>query len=126
MEVKGYSMAPALRPGDRVEVVGVEPSDLCVGDLVVLDTGPNGWVIHRFFGWRADQPPTPRTKGDASPRFDPIWPGARLLGRVRAFERGARRRGVRRGWLTLPWILRSILVLIRARLRMAAPGRPDR
>jgi len=122
MEVKGFSMYPSLRPGDRVEVEGASPADFRLGDLAVVDAGEAGWVIHRFFGWRAGQPRLPHTKGDASPRFDPVWAGARLLGRVRAFERGGRRHPVRRGWSTLPWVVRSLLVLVWGRLRNLCPA----
>lgn len=122
MDVKGYSMFPTLRPKDQVEVEGIRPEALRLGDLAVLDLGETGWVIHRFFGWRSGNPPTPRTKGDASPRFDPPWPQARLLGRVRSVERDGRRRTVPQGWTTLPHLARSILVLVWARVCPAAPG----
>jgi len=121
MEVKGNSMYPTLRPGDQVEVEGVHPSDLRLGDLALIDSGEAGWVIHRFFGWRSGHPPTPRTKGDASPRFDPVWTGVRLLGRVRSFERDGRPRRVRRGWSSVPGMVRSLLVLVWAQLRSIRP-----
>lgn len=130
MEVRGYSMFPTLRPADRAEVEGIDPSDMRSGDLAVLDTGEAGWIIHRFFGWRRGNPRSPRTKGDASPRFDPVWLQARLLGRVRAVERAGRRIPVRRGWRALPAMARSILVLCWARLRgrrsVADPARVSR
>jgi hypothetical protein len=105
MEVSGRSMLPTLRPDDRVEVEGVDPSRLRFGDIIVLDSGETGWVIHRFFGWRRT-PPVPLTKGDARRFFDPIWPGCRVLGRVSGVERSGRRRSCKRIWL-LAGALRS-------------------
>jgi len=102
-------MYPTLLPSDRVEVEGVEPTDLKLGDLAVVDAGEVGCVIHRFFGWRDGDPPRLRTKGDASAKFDPPWPRARLLGRVRLVERQGRRWTCGRAWL-LAGAVRSLLV----------------
>jgi len=116
MEVRGNSMFPTLRPDDRVEVEGVRASALRCGDIVVLDSGEVGWVIHRFFGWRRGTPAHPLTRGDARTCFDPVWPSMRLIGRVRAFQRNGMARPCGRAWL-LMGTLRSILVWCRAKVR---------
>jgi hypothetical protein len=110
-------MFPTLRPGDRVEVEPVKLSDLRAGDIAVVDIGEPGWAIHRLFGVRPGNPPTLRTKGDASPGFDPPWPGDRLLGRARSVQHDGKVRRLRRGYLAWPDLLRSLLVLLLARLR---------
>ncbi|MCA8961317.1 MAG: S24/S26 family peptidase [Planctomycetes bacterium] len=46
--VRGESMRPSLRPGDRVIVERCLAADLRPGDIVVLDSDPP--LIHRFLG----------------------------------------------------------------------------
>ncbi len=113
MQVKGTSMVPTLRLSDEVEVEILDPQQMRFADLVVLETPEAGLVIHRFFGWRDDGHHSMVTKGDASPRFDPPWPDARFLGRVRTVRTGGCTRSCRRGWLLLG-AARSLLVGFRA------------
>lgn len=113
MQVKGASMHPTLQPSDEVEVEILDPQQMRFADLAVLETPEAGLVIHRFFGWRDDGRSSMVTKGDASPRFDPLWPDARFLGRVRTVRSGGRIRSCRRGWLLLG-AARSLLVGFRA------------
>jgi hypothetical protein len=119
VEVKGLSMHPTLKPGDRVEVEPAAAADLQLGDIAVLDLGEPGWAIHRFFGLRAGDPPTLRTKGDACPAFDPPWTGDRLLGRARSVQRDGIAHPLLRGIRTWPSLLRSLAVLMLARTRAA-------
>lgn len=58
--VDGQSMAPALRPGDRVLVRRVRAGTLHRGDLVlvaILATPPGGWVIKRIAALPGDRTP---------------------------------------------------------------------
>jgi hypothetical protein len=118
-------MFPTLRPDDRVEVEGVDPSRLRLGDIVVLDSGEAGWVIHRFFGWRQEAPPVPLTKGDARRFFDPVWAECRVLGRVKGLEREGRRHSFGRVRL-LAGALRSAAAWCRAKIaRSLGLGRAE-
>jgi hypothetical protein len=85
--VRGISMHPCLRDGDRVRVVAAATSDVRVGDIVVrvLTTGP---VVHRFVGWwRTRHGWRMLTKGDGAPLFDPPLAPAELVGRAVALLR---------------------------------------
>jgi hypothetical protein len=57
----GTSMVPFLRAGDRVRIVGVEPRDLRLGDLIAFWRGED-LIVHRFAGWAG--PGVFREKGD--------------------------------------------------------------
>lgn len=45
---KGHSMSPLIREGEEVLTEGVDPSDLCVGDVVVIYQNNGNIVIHRL------------------------------------------------------------------------------
>lgn len=80
--VRGISMAPFLREGDRVEVARVEPASLKRGDLVVFLRGREV-VVHRFLLVRGDRF---LEKGDSQPLGNwSEWPVA--VGRVLALRR---------------------------------------
>jgi hypothetical protein len=82
--VRGRSMRPLLRDGDRVHVLPVTVADVRVGHVVVL-TGPSGPVIHRLVGWWPGRVGRRLlTKGDGSPRLDPPVVPEGLVGRVAA------------------------------------------
>lgn len=76
------SMAPAIRPGDRVRVVETGSSRLRPGQVLLLDMA-GAYVIHRLI-WRERRL---WTRGDAAPHFDaPLRPDA-AIGRVIAVAR---------------------------------------
>jgi len=88
--VRGNSMRPMLKDGDRVRLVPATPAELRVGEVVVL-TQPTGPVIHRVVGWW----PSRRgwrilTKGDGAHRLDPPLRAQSAVGRVVARVRGGR------------------------------------
>jgi len=81
--VEGNSMIPTFYDGDIIFVVGVKPSDLQVGDVVIYRT-KDKLIVHRiidvviyndkcFF----------KTKGDNNPTPDPgLVPEDQIVGRV--------------------------------------------
>jgi signal peptidase I len=86
--VRGNSMRPMLRDGDRVRLAPMTHAGARLGD-VVLRVEPSGPVIHRVVGWW----PSRRgwrllTKGDGARRLDPPLPPEGLAGRVVARVRG--------------------------------------
>lgn len=85
LEVRGDSMLPALRPGDRVLLQPVAPGDLRMGDLVAVRRGRQA-VTHRVIGRRAG---AWLLKGDNRWRADPPLDPGRLLGKVVAVEGSA-------------------------------------
>jgi hypothetical protein len=87
LPVRGISMHPWLREGDRVRVVAAAAPDVRVGDIVVRVQG-TGPVVHRFVGWwRTRHGWRMLTKGDGAPRFDPPLAPAELVGRAVALLR---------------------------------------
>jgi hypothetical protein len=86
ISVKGISMAPFFKEGDRVEVVRAAPGDLKAGDLIVfLRSGEV--VIHRFLAVRGG---LFLEKGDGQGRGNwAPWPDA--LGRVVALWKAEER-----------------------------------
>ncbi len=71
------SMAPVIRPGDQIRVVGVTLRDLHRGDILLLDTG-GVFIAHRLL-WRDRRL---WTRGDASNRFDPAIRPEAVVGKV--------------------------------------------
>lgn len=83
VRVEGSSMEPALRRGD--EVLADRTGHVRLGDLVVLDGGEAGLIVHRLL-WRSRR--GVRTRGDGSGRMDPPMAPDAVLGRVLVVERG--------------------------------------
>ncbi len=86
--VRGNSMRPMLRDGDRVRLAPVIFARARLGD-VVLRVEPSGPVIHRVVGWWPSRSGWRLlTKGDSAHRLDaPLSPEG-LAGRVVARVRG--------------------------------------
>ncbi|MEM4576736.1 MAG: signal peptidase I [Candidatus Nezhaarchaeales archaeon] len=82
--VEGSSMIPTFYDGDVILVVGVKPSDLNVGDVIIYKTYNDRMIVHRivdivindgmyFF----------KTQGDNNPLPDPgLVSEAQVVGRV--------------------------------------------
>ncbi|MDI9619949.1 MAG: signal peptidase I [Candidatus Nezhaarchaeota archaeon] len=81
--VDGRSMEPTFYDGDIVLVVGVKPSELKVGDVIVYRAS-NGLIIHRIIGVAVEGGRLFfTTKGDNNPVPDPMpVPEDRVVGRV--------------------------------------------
>jgi signal peptidase I len=86
--VRGNSMLPILRDGDRVRLAPVTHAGARLGD-VVLRVEPSGPVIHRVVGWWPSWSGWRLlTKGDGANRLDAPLPPEHLAGRVMARVRG--------------------------------------
>jgi len=86
--VRGNSMRPMLRDGDRVRLASVTKMNVRLGD-VVLRVEPSGTIIHRVVGWWPSREGWRiLTKGDGARRLDPPLPPDRLVGLVAALVRG--------------------------------------
>ena len=86
--VRGNSMRPILRDGDRVRLVPVTRAGLRLGDIV-LRAESSGPIIHRVVGWWPSRKGwRVLTKGDGARRLDSPVPPAGVVGRVVARVRG--------------------------------------
>lgn len=76
--MKGYSMFPLLRPGDKGVVEKCDPRDLRRGDIIVFYL--RGMLVaHRMMQRRGDGF---LAKGDNNPGFDPLVNPSELVGRL--------------------------------------------
>ena len=79
--VRGGSMAPLLRDGDRVRIARARL--YLPGDVVAFRAGDGRIVAHRLLGYRLHHGRLACvTRGDAIPAPDPPVPFGQLLGRV--------------------------------------------
>jgi hypothetical protein len=86
--VRGSSMRPILRDGDRVRLAPMTHAGVRLGD-VVLRVEPSGPVIHRVVGWWPSRHGWRLlTKGDGARRLDPPLPPEGVAGRIVARVRG--------------------------------------
>lgn len=87
----GYSMFPAIRQGDIIEIVPVGTGAMpAVGEVVALRRD-NDFVVHRFLGtFEKDGRRWLFTRGDSVLRADEPFPVEALAGRVVTISRGRR------------------------------------
>ena len=100
----GWSMAPALRDGDRLQVASLVGTAPVPGEIVVAKRGER-LVTHRLVSLAGGQAVT---RGDGCTVDDPALDASLLLGRVVEVRRGRRRlappsRG--RSWRQRLWAL---------------------
>jgi hypothetical protein len=129
--VRGISMRPWLRDGDRVRLVPMTAEEMRVGDVVVR-VNTAGPVIHRFVGrWPSRQGWRLLTKGDGAPRLDPPVRADELVGRVVARVREGRTQRLEGAGMRLRGRARAAVSLAagliheawhRTRRRPAPPG----
>lgn len=79
--VRGGSMAPLLKDGDRVAIARARL--YLPGDVVAFRAGDGRLVVHRLLGYRLHRGRLAGVaQGDAAPLPDPPFPLEALLGRV--------------------------------------------
>lgn len=103
----GYSMWPAIQPGDRIILSPCRPADLTAGD-VVATRRDGGFVVHRITEIKRDSAFILfRTRGDASMASDQWVTEMDLAGQVTSIMRGDRQRNVtsRKIPYILGWLL---------------------
>lgn len=132
--VSGNSMLPFIRDGDVVLVEPVETGSIGQGDVILYRNDSEGLLVHRVVrvGREGDRLSL-AIGGDALAELDGIFPGERVLGRVRMVERGGRQIQLDTGvwgvigslWLHFPRLCRIIYLgptRIRRRIRTLLPG----
>jgi signal peptidase I len=88
LKVEGFSMFPAIRPGDVLTVERVDPRRTREGEVVVCGCGTS-LRVHRLAGKLGDGGRMAFvTRGDSLVRDDPPVPPEQVLGRVTTVERG--------------------------------------
>lgn len=106
IKAHGWSMYPFIRHGDVIEVEPVEASAVRVGDVVLCRDEGGRFVAHRVVKMGSEGPPgTLVTKGDWTPRADPLVYPQQVLGRVVAIERGGKRTTLNTHWQRLIRVL---------------------
>ena len=90
-------MSPALKHGDRLDVVPCGSQKIRAGDVIVFhNPQKDGKIAHRVISVRSGGI---RTRGDNNPHPDPILlPPDRVIGRVMSVHRGNRSRRIAGGW----------------------------
>jgi SOS-response transcriptional repressor LexA len=91
IKVSGHSMYPALRPGDTVEIMPVEPgAEPEPGELVAIKRETD-FIVHRFLGYfEREDKRWLFTRGDSVLHPDNPFPDDALAGRVVTVIRGRR------------------------------------
>lgn len=91
IKVSGYSMYPALRPGDTVEIMPVEPgAEPEPGELVAIKRDTD-FIVHRFLGYfEKEGKRWLFTRGDSVLHPDNPFTEDALAGRVITVIRGRR------------------------------------
>jgi hypothetical protein len=90
IEVRGWSMYPIIRDGDKVEVAPAMIDEIDVGDVVFFRSGDR-LLAHRVVGFVSDGGCTSlRARGDRFRQEDPPFGQADLVGRVATVFRDRR------------------------------------
>ena len=88
VRVTGRSMKPAVHAGDIVSVVGINPSELSIGDLILVKRQNGKPLLHRLLKKRkVTDGLVFIVMGDATSGPDEPIPAARVLGRAFQLER---------------------------------------
>jgi ATP-binding cassette subfamily B protein len=88
--MKGFSMFPTLRPGDRGLIEKCDFATLKKGDIVVFRLDLK-FIAHRLIDIRfQDEKPVYITKGDNNSFIDQTFDAAALVGKITSVYRGSR------------------------------------
>ena len=86
LKVTGWSMLPAIWPGDILELERAKGGELSKGQIILFSRDRRLFV-HRILKTDGS---TMVTRGDSMPHPDPVVTGKELLGRVTGIERDER------------------------------------
>jgi signal peptidase I len=89
LQVNGWSMFPAIRPGDTLIVDRADHASIVAGE-VVLFRRRQRFFVHRAIAPTATQSSALLTRGDAMPQADPPVHEQELIGRVSSLLRRGR------------------------------------
>ena len=89
LNLTGFSMFPAVRPGDKCRISAVDPDEIELGD-VILTTRDDRLFAHRVVGIKPGPPRQWIIKGDTLLWPDPPVGEDGLLGRLMGVERKGR------------------------------------
>jgi signal peptidase len=81
LKVTGWSMLPAVMPGDTLVIEHISSDAVSEGDIVLFGRDRR-FFVHRVITKGQAQNTALVTRGDAMPTPDPPVPGSDLLGRV--------------------------------------------
>jgi signal peptidase I len=115
----GYSMWPAIQPGDRVILSPCHPADLSAGDVVAASRD-GGFVVHRITEIKRDSAfRLFRLRGDASMAYDPWITELNLAGQVTTVRRGGKELRIRsrRMPYLIGWLLASATGILKRMIR---------
>ena len=98
-QVRGISMRPLLKDGDRLEVGPVQDGALSPGSLLVYRRSSEEIVVHRLMEIvRRDTTVTYRISPDSAPLCPEAVSSDQILGVVERVFRGRRELFLKRGW----------------------------
>lgn len=89
LQVTGWSMLPAVWPGDVVLIEPVKSDSIAAGDIVMFRRGDR-FIAHRVVTPSTDGKKSIITQGDSLPAPDPPVSGGEFLGKVMLIERNGR------------------------------------
>jgi hypothetical protein len=129
----GYSMFPAVRPGDQLEIAPLmgDAESLQSGDIVAVKRDDD-FVVHRFMaavGEDSDGGRLLLTRGDATPAYDKPVRAGEIAGVVTGIIRGERRLASPLRQTTIRYRFNRLLAracMIAARVRGLAGARRHR
>ena len=81
LHVTGWSMLPAIMPGDTLEIERIHPDAVSEGDIVLFSRDRR-FFVHRVVAKGRPKDAAIVTRGDAMPASDPPVPLSDLLGKV--------------------------------------------
>lgn len=87
LKVNGWSMLPAIWPGDILEIAAATRDEIAVGDLVLYERDGR-FFVHRVISLQAERIVT---RGDAMPHADPPVSPASVLGKIERLVRSGKK-----------------------------------
>lgn len=109
LQVTGWSMLPAVMPGDTLVIEHTDSGAVSRGDIVLFGRDRR-FFVHRVVAGSQPKSDAVLTRGDALPATDPPVPASDLLGRVSLILRNGKYIQPRR---TLRFSERAVAAVVR-------------